>query len=236
MTTLLAEATGRIPVINNGPATGPGGNGVGGSYGSGTNSSIPLGSPQNQTSWGVYFFGLAQALENVPNTSIDWRCGIWLGCGTYVSHIPNFTSLSYIIFGERLYLDSTYFDPNRDLVQLQPCPADGYRDDIITSSSGTNHYWGLAIACCQARGSAWALRDRTFAGALGGDGNIERSYFADQVTENLNYYSVWLNPYKQGPTGTQTATTIMPPDFPASSLYPDVYIGGYIFEAAYGSQ
>ena len=231
LSTLLDESTGRIPVVNNGPPVGPGGNGVGGSYGTGTNSAIALGSPQNQISWGAYFNGLANPLANVPNSLVDWRCGIWLGCGTYISHIPNFVSLSYLIFGERIFLDSTYFDANRDLLQAAPGPGDSYRDDI----QGGNHYWGLTIACCQSRGSAWALRDRTFAAALGGDGNIERTYFNDQITENGNYYPQWLA-YKNGPGNTEIDTSILPPDFVGSWSIPDTYIGSYVFLATYGMQ
>jgi hypothetical protein len=206
--TLLDESTGRIPVLNNGPPSAPGGTSAGGSYSTGTNASVALGSPQNQTSWNPgYFHGIAQPLQNVPNSNIDWRCGIWLGCGTYISHIPNFVSLNYFIFGERLYLDTTYFDPNRDLLQLQPGPADSYRDDIIAG----NHYWGLTIACCQGRGSAWALRDRTFAAASGGDGNVERQYFNDQITKNMNYYKVWVDSYKSGlATPTSTPQSYLP--------------------------
>jgi hypothetical protein len=232
--TLLDESTGRIPVLNNGPPTGPGGNGVGGSYGTGTNASVALGIPQNQTSWsGNYFHGITQPRQGVPNTLISqWQCGIWLNCGTYISHIPNFVSLSYLIFGERLYLDSTYFDPNRDLLQLPPGPGDSYRDDIIAG----NHYWGLTIACCQGRGSAWALRDRTFAAASGGDGNVERQYFNDQITENMNYYGAWIDPYKSGPGNTNIQTSILLPDYPGSWSIPDTYIGAYIFFTAYSMQ
>src|SRR5260370_32057943 len=172
LSTLLDESTGRIPVVNNGPPVGPGGNGVGGSYGTGTNSAIALGSPQNQISWGAYFNGLANPLANVPNSLVDWRCGIWLGCGTYISHIPNFVSLSYLIFGERIFLDSTYFDANRDLLQAAPGPRGNYRDDI----QGGKQHLGLTIACCQSRGSPWAFGDMSFSAALGGDGNIVVTY------------------------------------------------------------
>ncbi len=230
--TLLDESTGRIPVLNDGPPTGPGGNGVGGSYGTGTNASVALGVPQNQTSWSAnYFHGITQPLQNVPNSLVSWECGIWLGCGTNISHIPNFVSLSYLIFGERLYLNSTYYDPNRDLLQRPPGVGDSYRDDI----QGGNHYWGLTIACCQTRGSAWALRDRTFAAALGGDGNIERTYFNDQITENGNYYTQWLA-YKNGPGNTEINTSILPPDFVGSWSIPDTFIGNYVFLATYGMQ
>ena len=107
--TLLDESTGRIPVLNNGPPTGPAGNGVGGSYGSGTNSAIALGAPQNQISYNAgYFNGVTSPNQNIPNSTVDWRC-VWIGCGTYISHVPNFVSYNYWIFGERLYLDFAVF-------------------------------------------------------------------------------------------------------------------------------
>ena len=235
--TLLDESTGRIPVLNNGPPTGPAGNGVGGSYGTGTNSAIALGAPQNQTTWDTPFFtGVISPNPNIPNGNVDWRC-IWVGCGTYISHVPNFVSYNYWIFGERLFLDSLYFAANRDLLQRQAGPGpfggtgDAQRDDV----EGGNHYWGLTIACCQARGSAWGLRDRTFAAASGGDGNVERQYFNDQITENMNYYTAWLA-YKQGPTGTQISTSELIPDYAGSWSIPDTYIGAYIFTTVYGMQ
>lgn len=231
MSTLLDEATGRIPVLNNGPPTGPGGNGVGGSYGSGTNSAMALGSPQTKTSWnrGSPPQGFAPPLQGVPNNLVDWSLGVVQG--TTLDHIPNFVSLNYLIFGERIFLDATYFDAERDLMQREIGPGDGWRDDV----RGGNHYWGLTLVCCESRGSAWALRDQTFAAALGGDGNIERSYFADQITENLNYYPQWLA-YKEGPGVTNIETSILPPNFVGSWSAVDTFIGNYMFLAAYDMQ
>ena len=67
-----------------------------------------------------------------------------MGCGTYISHVPNFVSYNYWIFGERLFLDSLYFAANRDLLQRQAGPGpsggtgDAQRDDV----EGGDHYWG----------------------------------------------------------------------------------------------
>jgi hypothetical protein len=234
--TVLDESTGRIPVLNNGPPTGPGGNGVGGTYGAGTNASVALGTPQPQITWTPYT-GLVNPLQNVPNSLVDWRVGIF--AGTSYAHIPNFVSLSYLFFGERLYLDMSYLNATRDLLQFGPGPGpgarDSLRDNILTGPKGTNHYWGTTIACCQARGSAFMLRDRTFPAALGGDGNIERQYFNDQITENLNYYQVWVNPYKDGAT-TNIENSIEGPDYPGSWGIPDTFVGNYIFLTTYGMQ
>jgi hypothetical protein len=79
------------------------------------------------------------------------------------------------------------------------------------------------------------LRDRTFPAALGGDGNIERQYFNDQITENLNYYQVWVNPYKDGAT-TNIENSIQGPDYPGSWGIPDTFIGNYIFLTTYAMQ
>jgi hypothetical protein len=234
--TVLDEATGRISVLNNGPPAGPGGNGVGGTYGTGTNSTVALGTPQNRTNW-VSYTGLVNPLQNVPNSLVDWRAGIF--AGTSYAHIPNFVSLSYLFFGERVFLEMSYLNAQRTSLSVNTGPGpgarDSLRDNILTGPNGTNHYWEITIACSQARGSAFMLRDRTFPAALGGDGNIERQYFNDQITENLNYYQVWVNPYKDGAT-TNIENSIQGPDYPGSSGIPDTFIGNYIFLTTYGMQ
>jgi hypothetical protein len=238
---LLDESTGRIPVLNNGPPTGPGGNGVGGTYGSGTNSSVALGSPQLTTylspaSSGTHYVNIAAPRENTPNTLISlWECGIWTFCGTSTSHIPNFVSLTYILFGERSDLDLYYYRANADLLQNQTGPGngDGSTRDIVLSNS-PNHYWGLAMACCQTRGWVWTSRERTNAATFGGDGNIERSLFNDEVTENLNYYQQWVL-WKDGAT-TNVESGISGPGFPGSWVIPDTFIMGYVASEIYHTQ
>jgi hypothetical protein len=229
--TLLDEATGRIPVLNNGPPTGPGGNGIGGSYGSGTNSAVALGAPQNQTNW--WFAGDARGfvppLQGVPNSLVDWSLGIFLG--TQLAHVPNFVSLNYFIFGERMFLDMTYLHAESDLLFPIPGPNDNARDDI----RGGNHYWGLTVVCCETRGSAWALRDRTFAAASGGDGNIERQYFADQIAENLSYYVQWMA-YKEGAGVTNIETSLLLPDYLGSWFGEQTFIDSFVFLATYYMQ
>src|SRR5205807_6941350 len=119
-------------------------------------------------------------------------------------------------------LDEYYYRANSDLLEILPGPGDGdgtFRDAVLSTSS--NHYWGLSVACCQARGSIWTLRERTFPAALGGDGNIERSLFNDQITENLNYYQAWVK-WKDGAT-TNVETSINGPDFPGSWAIPDTF-------------
>lgn len=188
--TLLNEATGRIPVLNNGPPSGPGGNGAGGTY-------PGLGAPQNQLYWGSSPpVGIADVVHNQPLPQYDISGATFHG-GTYISHMPSFDGFTYAMFGDRHFLDMMQWQGNRDFLQQRvgPGPDLGqgyYRDNNASQGSNTYHYWGLLIDCCQTRGSAWMIRDITYPATFGGDSNIERSYFADFLTENSNYYPLWL--------------------------------------------
>lgn len=197
--TLLNEATGRIPALNNGPPSGPGGNGVGGTY-------PGLGAPQNQLYWGSSPpVGIADVVHNQPLPQYDISGGTFHG-GTYISHMPLFDGFTYAMFGDRHFLDMMQWQGNRDFLQQRvgPGPDLGqgyYRDNNASQGSNTYHYWGLLIDCCQTRGSAWMIRDITYPATFGGDSKIERSYFADFLTENSNYYPLWLA-YKDGSGNT----------------------------------
>ena len=138
---MLNEATGRIPALNNGPPTGPAGNGIGAPY-------SELGTP-----WLKSLGETVQALEDVPVTGVDYRYGFWGSTnGTYISHEPSFDSLTYLVFGSRDYLDLIYLHSNRAGYLLTWGPEDNVRDNVLDG----NHYWGLFLNCCQTRGSAWA--------------------------------------------------------------------------------
>ncbi len=228
--TLLNEATGRIPVLNNGPPTGPGGNGNGGSY-------AGLGAPQNQLQWAVVPpVGLADVVHNQPLPQYDISGGTYHG-GTYISHMPSFDGFTYAVFGDRYMLDLMQWHGNRDFLQQRagPGPELGqgyYRDNNAVFGGTTYHYWGLLIDCCQTRGSAWMIRDITYPATFGGDSNIERSYYADFLTENSNYYPLWLS-YKDGPGSTNYSTSILPPDNPGSGVVADTFISSYVSAVAY---
>jgi hypothetical protein len=228
--TLLNETTGRIPVLNNGPPSGPGGNGVGGTY-------PGLCAPQNQLYWGSSPpVGIADVVHNQPLPQYDISGGTFHG-GTYISHMPSFDGFTYAMFGDRHFLDLMQWHGNRDFLQQRvgPGPDLGqgyYRDNNASLGGNTYHYWGLLIDCCQTRGSAWMIRDITYPATFGGDSNIERSYFADFLTENSNYYPLWLA-YKDGSGNTNYSSSILAPDNPGSGLIPDTYIISYVAAAAY---
>ena len=97
--TLLDESTGRIPVLNNGPPTGPGGNGNGGPY-------TGLGTPQPATTW-----------YPAPSGMANSSSGGMFGFGTYISHIPSFDGFTYAVFGDRHFLDMMRWQANRDFLQ-----------------------------------------------------------------------------------------------------------------------
>jgi hypothetical protein len=233
--TLLNEATGRIPALNNGPPTGPGGNGNGGSYAS-------LGAPQPSVSLdaggtGGNNSGLADVPHDQPNATYPADIGQWY-YGTYLSHMPSFNGFTYMIFGDRHWLDVMRWHGNQDFLQQRPGPGPElgqgyYRDNNAKFTDGnTYHYYGLLISCCQGRGSAWLRRDIIYPATFGGDSDIERSYFNDFLVETRNYYPLFLT-FKDGPGNTNYSTSIIPPDDPGDSVLIEPFIGAYIFDTAY---
>jgi hypothetical protein len=235
--TLLNESTGRISVLNNGPPVGPGGNGNGGSY-------AGLGAPQNQLGLlngqqtgpaGV--IGIADAVRNQPNPSYDISGGLFQG-GTGIDHMPSFDGFTYMVFGDRHFLDLMQWHGNRDFLQQRvgPGPELGqgyYRDNNATFTDGNvYHYWGLLTLCCQTRGSDWLIRDVTYAATFGGDNNIERSYFNDIVTETSNYWPLHLK-YKDGPGSTGYSHSTWPP---VNDLVTDNVLAVTFFQVGYVSE
>jgi hypothetical protein len=225
--TLLDEATGRIPVLNNGPPTGPGGNGVGGNY-------PQLGTPR--TTYQQYNppTDFAPPLENVPTAGTNWEAGIWPNL-TYgaMDHQPSFQGFTYAILGSRHYLDLLYLQGNRGYSNQYTGPGQGLRDDNLGGTA--DHYWGLFLICCQGRGSARGLWDKTLPAALGGDNNVERTYYNDIITENGNYYPNWLV-WKDGPGNSNLATSIIPPDWIGGGFETDTFVTNYLFATSYVMQ
>jgi hypothetical protein len=218
--TMLNEATGRIPALNNGPPTGPAGNGVGTPY---SELGVPFTKSLGDT---------AQALQNVPMNGVDYRYGFWGSAnGTYISHEPSFDGLSYLVFGSRHYLDLIYLHSNRASYYISWGPGDSYRDNILDGY----HFWGLFLNCCQIRGSAWAYRDKIFAAMLGADGNQESQYNNDEIVENGNYYPHWLS-YKDGVGSTSYSTSLTFPNNAGGGYEVDTYIGNYLFLSSYLGQ
>lgn len=179
--TLLNEATGRIPVDNNGPPGADHG-GAGGSY-------PLLGAPQPNLyifdPVSIYFDGVAKPLINTPVASTGYLGGIWgSGLRSYGNdHEPSFQNMVYTIFGSRHYLDDLYFAGNRQIVWQQTGNFFGAKDNTVAGV----HYWGLHLYCCEFRGDFWGHRDALLPAALGGDSSPERVYFNDQLIENYYY-------------------------------------------------
>jgi hypothetical protein len=232
ISTYLNEATGRIPAINNGPPTGPGGNGTGGSY-------AGLGAPQNQVTL-AFLAGLADVPHDQPNPAYPASGGQWQsgGFGTYISHMPSFDGFTYMVFGDRHWLDMMRWHGNRDYSQQRTGPGpelgQGYlRDNNARFTDGNiYHYYGLLIDCCQGRGSAWMMRDIIYPATFGSDNDIERSYFNDFLVETRNYYPMWLK-FKDGPGNTNYSTSIIAPDGPGEGVGVEPFIASYIFDAGW---
>jgi hypothetical protein len=223
--TLLDERTGRIPALNNGPPTGPGGSSSGTAY-------PELGAPQNQVTWHAKVVsGLTLPPSDVPNANVDWSSGVWPNQGTAIDHMPAFDGYTYLVFGSRYFLDMMHFNGNRDYLQQIPGPGDGCRDNVLDGI----HFWGLSVNCCEIRGAAWSMRDRVFPAALGADGNVERSYFNDFITETGNYWPHFLS-YKDGPGSTAYSTSIIAPNNTGGGYVIDTFITNYVFLLSYQMQ
>ena len=221
-TTLLDEATGRIPAVNNGPP-GPGGYGIGTSY-------PQLGTPQPQFDT-PNVVDYAVELEGAPNAATNWASGIWVNQFYNGSdHQPNWQGFTYAVYGSRHWLDLLYYHGNRLYSGQFAGPGVGTRSDNLGGTTPT--YYGLYLSCCQGRGSARAIWDRTIAAALGGDSNIERAYFNDVITENGNYYPRWLV-WKNGAGNSNWTTSIIAPDNLGGGFEVDTFITNYLFNAAY---
>jgi hypothetical protein len=223
--TMLDESTGRISALNNGPPTGPGGSGSGGTY-------AGLGALRNQIQWiGCCAFpggnGYADPDHTDPATApSDIAFGTLNNTG--IDHMPSFDGFSYIVFGERQFLDMMQWHGNRDFAQQRPGPGpnlgQGYfRDNNATGPDGlTHHYWGLTTVCCQGRGAAWLTRDVLYPAAFGqdpsvaypdGTKNSERAYFHDMITETGNYWPLFLK-FRDGPGSTGYSASVYPPNEP----------------------
>jgi hypothetical protein len=214
--TLFNEATARVLAANNGPPVGPGGNGNGGSY-------AGLGAPQGQLTWGPSPNGFVSPRGKLNPAGYDIAGGT--SGGTSLDHMPSFDGFTYMIFGDRHWLDLMQWHGNRDILQQQvgPGPELGqvfYRDNNAVFTDGnTYHYWGLMLGCYQGRGCSWLMRDVTYPATFGADPNTtypdgvtqntERSYFHDLLTENTNYWPLFVK-FRDGPGSTGFSGSIYP--------------------------
>ena len=162
--TILDEATGRIPILNNGPpAANHGGSGV--PYVDG-GMTLPLRADQVDIFDGATMDGVAQPLLNVPvNTNNGgYGGGIWGPSRSYGNdHAPSFANGIYQVFGSRHFLDAMYFSGNRSVYVVSTGDHPAHQVD----TKGGVRYYGLNNRCCEIRGSHWARRDKILPAALG---------------------------------------------------------------------
>jgi hypothetical protein len=243
LATLLNEATGRIPFLNNGPPTGPGGNGNGGSY-------AGLGAVQNQLYWGIAAFttfpaNMANANGRLNPAGYAIQANAFPIPNTQLDHMPAFDGLTYMIFGNRHWLDLMQWQGSRDFMQQKVGPSGvtgsgGYRDNVgvFPGDGNTYHYWGLTTNCCQTRGSNWLTRDVLYPATFGHDPNVaypdgtfnsERAMFSDMITETSNYWPIFSK-FRDGPGSTAWTTSIWPI---ANDTIGDSSIEVTVFQAAY---
>ncbi len=230
---LLDEASGRIPVLNNGPPIGPGGNGIWNSNPSNPPPYAGLGIPRTTYQQYGPAQDFANPLENVPSAGTNWETGPWpnITFGA-MDHEPNFQGFTYAILGSRHWLDLLYFQGNRSYSNQYVNQGTGSRNDNL---GGPNMYWGLDLICCQTRGSARGIWDKTLPAALGGDNNIERTYFNDIITENGNYYPQFVA-WKDGPSNHNLENSLISANWPGSGYSVDTFIMNYVFAASYAMQ
>jgi hypothetical protein len=239
--TLINETNGRIPALNNGPPVGPGGNGTGGSYGA-------LGAPQPQVTVdsggscnsGDQWYTSGVANIPIPQTNAAYpgpSLGQWY-CGTYLSHMPSFEGFTYMVFGNRHWLDMMRWHANQGFAQQRTGPGaelgqGNYRDNnAVFTDDNTYHYYGILTACCQDRGSAWLIRGVVYAATFGSDSDIEKSYFNDMLKETRNYYPMLLK-WADGPGNTNYSSSIAPPDLGGAGVYIEPFILEYTLDAAW---
>jgi hypothetical protein len=182
--------------------------------------------------------GLVDVPQNLPNPSYPAAFGQWTS-GTYISHMPSFDSITYMIFGDRHWLDMMRLQGNRDYAQQRIGPGpelgQGYRRDNNARFTDGNvyHYYGILYDCCQGRGYAWMMRDITYPAAFGSDNDIERSYYNDFLVESRNYYPMWLK-FKDGAGNTNYNTSIAEPGGGGGEgVTFESFIQTYIFGAAW---
>ena len=109
-----------------------------------------------------------------PNASGEIAGGTFANASG-IDHMPSFNSFTYMLFGDRHFLDIMQWNANHDFLQRRvgPGPDLGqgyYRDNNARFTDGnTYHYWGLPIHCCQSRGATWLGRDVIYPAAFGAD-------------------------------------------------------------------
>jgi hypothetical protein len=195
-----------------------------------------LGVPQTQTNFQNGFVGLLRPPTTLPNPpGFDIGYGTF-NYGTALDHMPSFPGFSYVVFGDRYWLDLMRWRGNAGYLQQRTGPGSelgmGYvRDNNAVFTDGnTYHYYGLMLQCCQERGSAWLRRDITYPATWGSDNDPERAYYADFLKETDNYeplYEAWVD----GPGSTAYRSSMNVPDNQGLGVAPQLFIATYGFDS-----
>lgn len=225
--TLLNEATGRTPALNNGPPVGAGpGNGTPfagmgalfpGTSVSGIDSSNDL-------------VGVAYPLENTPVSNFAFYAkGAYPG-GPYSyhnDHVPAFSPIAYTVWGDYWLLDLARNQAAHSTA-ITSTNNNEYCGNVYTfpPNSGATYAgqtFRLHFVFCRdlqgIRAMGWMLRNILVAAALGPDTDPERAYYKSIMDENYNLF-IAMKQYKDC-TGTPASP------LPGSwSQSPGIVIGG----------
>ena len=197
MTTVLSEATGRIPPINNGPPAGTG-TGTGTAYAT-LGPVYPLLSAGAQIG---LFHDVAQPLRAVPSGSISdqmWWYGPWPN-GIFNDHQSAYNYYPFILFGDRHFLDQVYIQGNRTgtvqydeqtSAELRPNRSFTFPPSSGTPPSGITFHgilYPFNTFSQGPRAAAWMERALALGAALGADGTPERLLMNDYLTESGNFW------------------------------------------------
>jgi hypothetical protein len=192
---VLNEATGRIPIANNGPPVGNGG-GQGDTY-AGMGANFPHMSLADENS---DFVGVTMPRQNSPiNGWLQYVSGPYGGIRSHhLDHWRAFANFAFMFFGDRHLLDISRdmagravwinFDADHEVGWRRVFtmyPSAGTSVDGVTFY-GSPYLWNADLQGIRAMG--WADRDLLTGAIMGSDNDPERAYFADIRKENANFW------------------------------------------------
>jgi len=111
------------------------------------------------------------------------------------AHQGSFAFIPYLVTGERFYLDEMYYWAGYDLSMAATDP-----------SWGRDYSQGLLRD--QVRGEAWALRQIADAAAIAPDGEPEKDYFEEKISNNIQAWLSEEGRYPLGYWGMDTYATL----------------------------
>lgn len=119
---------------------------------------------------------------DTSNRGQDKPAGDTTGCflinNPDLAHVPSIAYVPYLMTGDRFFCDEMIFWGNHGLLGVWP------NSDEAPTRNGSE---GL-LRSEQVRGQAWALRNLTDAASFAPDDHPLKSYLAEKVINNLNYY------------------------------------------------